>query len=70
MKKIFASWGRVMIVAVLIKFMDLGGDVFALNTENLKHLAQAGIAALIPVLIRFFNPNDDAFGVVKAKEEA
>jgi len=67
-KNILASWFRVLIVAVLMKFMDLGADVFSLNIESLKHLAQAGIAALIPVIIRYANPNDASFGI-KAKEK-
>lgn len=65
MKNIIYSWARVLIVAILIKFMDLGADIFALNSESLKHLAQAGIAALIPVIIRYLNPNDSSFGVKK-----
>lgn len=65
MKNILASWGRVMIVAVLMKFMDLGADVFALNVESLKHLIQAGVVSLIPVIIRYLNPNDSSFGVKK-----
>lgn len=69
MKKILASWARVMIVAVLIKFMDLGGDIFALNLEALKHLIQAAVASLVPVIIRYVNPNDDAFGIVKEEKD-
>lgn len=65
MKNVLFSWGRVFIVAVLIKFMDLGANVFALNIENLQHLVQAGVVSIIPVLIRFLNPNDASYGIQK-----
>jgi hypothetical protein len=67
-KNMAASFGRVFVVAIMIKFMDLGADVFALNMESLRHLFQAGMVSLIPVAIRYFNPNDESFGV--KKEEA
>ena len=63
--KILKSWARVMVVAILIKFMDLGADLFSMNLESLKHLVQAGVVAVIPVIIRYFDPTDTAFGVVK-----
>jgi hypothetical protein len=65
MSKMFASWGRVFLVAVLIKFMDLGADLFALNLDSLRHIMQAGVASMIPVIIRYLNPNDTAYGINK-----
>jgi hypothetical protein len=68
-KNMAGSFGRVFMVAVMIKFMDLGADVFALNMESLRHLFQAGMVSLIPVAIRYFNPNDESFGVKKSEVE-
>lgn len=56
------SWLKVFAVAVLVKFMDLGGDIFALNIDSLRHLVQAGVIAAIPVIINFLNPNDPRYG--------
>jgi hypothetical protein len=67
-KAMAASFGRVFMVAVMIKFMDLGADVFSLDIAGLKNLIQAGMVSLIPVAIRYFNPNDEAFGVKKTEE--
>jgi hypothetical protein len=68
-KNILASFGRVFIVAILIKFMDLGADIFALDTESAKHLVQAGVVSLIPVIIRYANPNDASFGLKKEEPQ-
>ena len=68
-KNMAASFARVFMVAVMIKFMDLGADVFALNMESARHLIQAGIVSLIPVMIRYFNPNDESFGVKKSEKD-
>lgn len=59
---IAGSWLKVFAVAVLIKFSDLGADLFALNLETLKHLLQAGFVATIPVIINYLNPNDTRYG--------
>ena len=59
---IWGSWLKVFAVAVLVKFSDLGGNIFALDAESLKHLANAGIIALIPVIINFLNPQDTRYG--------
>jgi len=37
----------------------------ATGTTDLKTLGLAGIAALAPVLMRWANPNDAAFGISK-----
>jgi hypothetical protein len=56
------SWLKVFAVAVLVKFLDLGGDIFALNIEALKHLIQAGVVAAIPVVINYLNGGDKRYG--------
>jgi hypothetical protein len=49
MKPIIASWLRSYIAAALAVYMA-GGD--------LKAMAMGGLAAVVPVLIRYLNPND------------
>jgi hypothetical protein len=58
----FGSWLKVFAIAVLVKFQDLGADVFSLDLESVKHLVQAGIVALIPVIINSLNPSDTRYG--------
>ena len=48
-KPIIASWLRSYIAAALAVYMA-GGD--------LKAMAMGGVAAVVPVLIRYLNPND------------
>jgi hypothetical protein len=56
------SWLKVFIVAVLIEWQLLGADLWALNIDTLKHLANAGWIALLPVIINYLNPNDPRYG--------
>ena len=49
MKPIIASWLRSYVAAALAVFMA-GGD--------LQAMAMGGVAAIVPVLIRYLNPND------------
>ena len=56
LKPLFASWLRSYIAAALAVYMA-GGD--------LQAMAMGGVAAVVPVLIRYLNPNDAAFGVKK-----
>ena len=53
-KLLIASWLRSYIAAALAVYMA-GGD--------LKAMAMGGIAALVPVIMRFLNPNDSSFGI-------
>ena len=48
-KLMLASWLRSYIAAALAVYMS-GGDV--------KAMAMGGVAAVVPVLIRYLNPND------------
>ena len=61
-KKALASYGRSFVGAGLATFLATGGDIFALNGDGLKAIVSAGIAALLPVALRWANPNDDSFG--------
>lgn len=62
MKAMLASYGRSFLAAALASFMATGGDLFALNGESFKAIVGAGVAAVLPVLMRALNPNDGAFG--------
>ena len=53
-KALIASWLRSYIAAALAVYMS-GGD--------LKAMAMGGIAALVPVIMRYLNPNDSSFGI-------
>lgn len=53
-KAILASWGRSFVAAVLA--------LYSAGETDPKMLLNAGIAAVLPVAIRYFNPNDIAFG--------
>ena len=56
LKPLVASWLRSYIAAALAVYMA-GGD--------LQAMAMGGVAAVVPVLIRYLNPNDAAFGIKK-----
>jgi len=52
-KAIAASWARSYIAAALAVYMA-GGDF--------KAMAMGGVAAVVPVIMRWLNPADHAFG--------
>lgn len=53
-KKMVASWLRSYFAAGLAVYMS--------GNQDPKAIATAGIAALAPVLLRWLNPSDTAFG--------
>lgn len=53
LKAMAASWGRSYIAAALAVYMA-GGDF--------KAMAMGGVAAVVPVVLRWLNPADTAFG--------
>ena len=53
-KALLASWGRSFLAASLTCYMA--------GITDLKTIGMAGIAALAPVVLRWLNPNDAAFG--------
>jgi hypothetical protein len=61
-KALLASWGRSFAAACLAQFLVIGGSAFDLNGDALKSILAAGLAAILPVVIRWLNPNDAAFG--------
>lgn len=59
---ILASWARSFLAACLAQFIALGGGAFDLGADGWKSIVSAGVAAVVPVVIRWLNPNDAAFG--------
>lgn len=60
-KKIAASYGRVFIAAALTLY--LAGE------RDLSALWAAGVAAVLPPLVRWLNPDDSGFGRTAEDEE-
>ena len=54
-KALAASWARSFMAASLALFMA--------GVTDPKTLAMGGIAAIAPVVRRYLNPNDSAFGL-------
>jgi hypothetical protein len=54
-KALLASWGRSFLAASLALYMT--------GEQNPKTLLMAGIAAILPVVLRWLNPKDTAFGL-------
>jgi hypothetical protein len=54
-KKLAASWGRSFIAASLALYMA--------GETDPKKLGMAGLAAVLPVLLRWLNPKDESFGL-------
>ena len=52
-KAMAASWGRSYIAAALAVYMA-GGSI--------QQMAMGGVAAVVPVILRWLNPADKAFG--------
>jgi hypothetical protein len=51
-KAMAASWGRSYIAAALAVYMAGG---------SLQQMAMGGVAAVVPVILRYLNPADKAF---------
>jgi hypothetical protein len=56
-QQLFYSYGRSVVGAVLAVYMT--------GATNPTDYIKAGVAALIPPIMRWANPNDAAFGVKK-----
>jgi hypothetical protein len=54
-KALIASWARSFMAAALALYMA--------GETDPKTLAMAGVAAVVPVFLRWLNPNDNAFGL-------
>ena len=54
-KALAASWAR--------SFLAAGIAVYMAGVTDPKAIAGAGLAAVLPVVLRYLNPNDSAFGL-------
>lgn len=57
LKAMAASWAR--------SFLAAGIAVYMAGVTNPADIAKAGLAAMLPVVLRYLNPNDAAFGKKK-----
>lgn len=55
-KAMAASWGRSFLAAAIAVYLSGNSDP--------KAILGAGAAAVLPVVLRWLNPNDAAFGVM------
>jgi len=55
LKKMAASWGRSFLAACIA--------VYLAGVTDPKAIIGAGVAAVLPPLLRWLNPNDTGFGV-------
>jgi hypothetical protein len=55
MKPLAASWARSFMAATVALYMA--------GETDPKKLGMAGVAAVLPVILRWLNPNDAAFGL-------
>lgn len=53
-KALAASWARSFLAAALATYLAVGWEPQA--------VLNAGVAAVLPVILRWLNPNDTAFG--------
>ena len=56
-KSVAASWARSFLAASIACYLA--------GVTDWKALLNAGIAALLPVVLRWLNPKDSAFGITK-----
>jgi hypothetical protein len=53
-KSLAASWARSFLAASIA--------VYIAGVQDPKAIAGAGLAAVLPVVLRYLNPNDKSFG--------
>lgn len=53
-KALGASWARSFLAAALATYLAVGWEP--------QVVLNAGVAAVLPVILRWLNPNDSAFG--------
>jgi hypothetical protein len=58
-KAILASWARSFVAAAIA--------LYTAGETDPSVLLNAGIAAVVPVMVRYFNKKDAAFGIVAKK---
>lgn len=63
--QMFYSFIRVFISAIILQIMGYRTDGMSMMALNWEDIWQAGVVATLPVIYRFFNPNDPGYGVQK-----
>ena len=62
---LLASYGRALLATVLTAIFAVGKLPFEFTAQDWYGVANAVWIAVIPVAIRYLNPNDEAFGIKK-----
>ena len=57
LKPLLASWARSFLAASIAVYMA--------GVTEPKAIGMAGLAAVLPVILRWLNPKDASFGVIK-----
>lgn len=57
-----ASWLRTFVAIIIAMFIADGADIFAIDATDLRGYLAAGLAATLPVIVRWLNPSDVEFG--------
>lgn len=68
-KSMVQEYVRVFLATSLALFLADGADISTLTLDNAKLYVNAGLAAVLPVILRALNPNDGEFGKVRSMEE-
>ena len=55
LKALLASWARSFLAASIAVYMA--------GVQDPKAICMAGLAAVLPVILRYLNPKDKSFGV-------
>jgi hypothetical protein len=53
---------KAMVASWLRSFLAAGLAVYMAGVTDPKAIGMAGLAAVAPVILRYLNPNDSAFG--------
>lgn len=69
MKSMTQEYLRVFLATSLALFLADGADIASLTLDNAKLYVNAGLASVLPVILRALNPNDGEFGKVRSMDE-
>ncbi len=64
-----ASWLRTFVAIIVAMFIADGADIFAVDANDLRAWLAAGFAAVLPLIVRFLNPDDTQFGYGSASDD-
>jgi hypothetical protein len=69
MKSMTQEYLRVFLATSLALFLADGADIASLTFDNAKLYINAGLASVLPVILRALNPNDGEFGKVHSMDK-